>query len=106
MSDELTYNEVLTPKRPNDDYTIGIEWARILPAGVTLSSVSLISVEPDDVAGDDVTLDVDDPTIVGTRTLAMTHDGTPDIDYTITLRAVWSDSQSRERSVILPVRSS
>lgn len=99
MAPRETRDQRLDPKDPDNavDYAISAE--DLLPTSVTLSSAAVVG------ASDPSGLTVASPTVATPIATFRTTGGTADVDYRVTIRLTFSDGQTRDRTVIIPVRS-
>jgi hypothetical protein len=98
MAPQETRSVRLDPKDPDNPTDYGITAADLLPSGVTLSGAAVVGTS--DPAG----LTVAAPNVASPLASFRTTGGTAGTDYRVTIRLTFSDGQSRDRTVVIPVR--
>jgi hypothetical protein len=97
MATQTTRNKVLASKDPDNARNYGVDWTDVLPDSVTLSTVVIVGTPG---------LTVDSgPSVTGSRGTARFSGGTIGSNYDVTFRATFSDGQTDDRTITIPVRT-
>lgn len=97
-----TRSDVLEPKDPDNTARLGVDYTDLLPDSVTLASAQVVAISPAGLsAGGALPVTA---TVSGARASALFSGGTVDVDYRVTFRATYSDGQTRDVSITIPVR--
>ena len=100
MSEEST-SPILSSKDPDEDKLYAVNAADMLPVNPTPATLTGCSVAGIVPSG----LTTTGAGVVGTYGVVMTHEGSVNVDYAVTVRLTFSDSQTRDRTIIIPCRS-
>ncbi len=91
-------------KRPVEDKTYTVNFARVLPAGVTLASVDSVVITPLGLVTETSPLQSQSNSVSGTKVSANLAAGTDDEDYEIEITATDSNGDIVSDDVLIKVR--
>lgn len=97
-----TRNRVVAPKDPENASRRGVQFADLLPDGVTLTSAQIVAIVPEGLSASGELPAT--ATVSGSRATDLFTGGSAGVSYAITFRGTYSDGQTRDVTIILPVR--
>ena len=101
----MTMGQEVFEKQPTETYTIGVDFEDKLPAGASVTAGTVGAFDP---AGADVSgtvLSSTNATISGTQARIKVLAGTHGIDYRLKFQITLSNSDVREKDILMQVRN-
>ena len=102
MATAETRNRIVASKDPDNASRRGVEFADLLPDDVTLVSAQVIAISPSGLSAS--TSLPANANVNGSQATDLFTGGTAGENYAITFRGTYSDGQTQDVTIILPVR--
>jgi hypothetical protein len=101
MATTDTRTSRVTPKDPDNGADRGVNFKDLLPDNVTLASAAIVACTPSGLVSAELPVAA---VVTGTRAAYRFTGGTAGVDYSVTFRGTYSDGQTKDVTIILPVR--